>query len=83
MLPSSPVTPVLDAEAFWTDLDVSSSFGVGVMIASLWIVVLNEYQSRPAVTAAEEAMTIDRAGRALAACAVHEIREYRRRDRNA
>jgi hypothetical protein len=36
------------------------------------MVVLNEYKSMPAV-AAEEAMTTDRAGRALAACAVCEI----------
>jgi hypothetical protein len=71
MLPSSSVIPVLDVEAFWTVLYMSSGFGV--MIASLWMVVLNEYQSRPAVAAAEEAMTTDRAGRALAACAVCEI----------
>jgi hypothetical protein len=38
------------------------------MIASLWIVLLHEYQSRPAVTAAEEAMTADRSDRALATC---------------
>lgn len=71
MLPSSSVIPVLEVEAFWMDLDISSGFGV--IIASLWMVVLNEYQSRPAVATAEEAMTAERAGRALAACAVCEI----------
>lgn len=38
------------------------------MTASLWTVVMNEYQSRPAVTAAEETMTAGRIGRALVTC---------------
>ena len=38
------------------------------MTASLWMVVMNEYQSNPAVTAAEETMTAGRSSHALVTC---------------